>query len=237
MNDTAPSVTEVRFETADIPTLRRALLADADVLEARASAYSYAAVGTEMAAWTGLLLAGSNHRLIAGLLGIALRDPGLTDAGRREMARLVGQVLDGWPEVLDGANDDLGDEPEPVEQAPGQPAPRGFRVGDLVEITARDDEGERTPPGARLIGRTGYVSEIDDNPEYPIGLTVEGWLGPVWCKSNELRHLDRRCTACDGTGQRHETDPVDGEFESTDVCDGCDGTGHVAIEAESGAER
>lgn len=67
---------------------------------------------------------------------------------------------------------------------------RGFRVGDLVEITVRHSEGEHTPPGLRLVGRTGVVIEIDDNPEYPIGIAVEGWLGPVWCDSGEIRHVD-----------------------------------------------
>lgn len=78
----------------------------------------------------------------------------------------------------------LGETALPVEP------PRGFRVLDLVEITARDGEGEHTPPGLRLIGRTGVVAEIDDNPEYPIGISVEGWLGPVWCNSGEIRHAD-----------------------------------------------
>lgn len=67
---------------------------------------------------------------------------------------------------------------------------RGYKLGDLVEITAREGESEATPPGLRLNGRTGCVAEIDDNPEYSIGIAVEGWLGPVWCNSGEIRHLD-----------------------------------------------
>lgn len=87
------------------------------------------------------------------------------------------------------------DETGHAEEYPGQTALpveplRGYRIGDLVQITARDSEGEHTPPGARLIGRTGYVSEIDDNPEYPIGLSIDGWLGSVWCNSGEIRHAD-----------------------------------------------
>jgi len=74
--------------------------------------------------------------------------------------------------------------PVPVEPV------RGFRVGDLVQITARDGEGEHTPPGLRLGGRTGVVTEIDDNPGYPIGLTVEGFPGTVWCNSGEIRHAN-----------------------------------------------
>lgn len=67
------------------------------------------------------------------------------------------------------------------------PAPRGFRVGDLVEITGRDDE--QVPDGLKLNGSVGPVSEIDDNSEYSIGVTVDGWVGLVWCSSTEIRHL------------------------------------------------
>lgn len=85
-------------------------------------------------------------------------------------------------------------EPEPEPQIPGQgalpvEAPRGFRIGDMVQITGRhDDEG--APDALRLLGATGYVTELDPGAEYSIGLTVEGWLGPVWCDSGEIRHRD-----------------------------------------------
>jgi len=64
-------------------------------------------------------------------------------------------------------------------------AVRRFRVGDLVEITGRDDQPE-------LKGRTGYVSKTDffGDSEYPVGLTVEGYLGHVWCRPGEIRHTD-----------------------------------------------
>lgn len=68
------------------------------------------------------------------------------------------------------------------------PAERGFRVGDLVQITGRHDD-ESGPEALKLLGRTGVVTEIDDNPEFPIGLTVDGWVGLVWCNSTEIRHL------------------------------------------------
>ena len=68
------------------------------------------------------------------------------------------------------------------------PAPRGFRVGDVVQITGRHDD-ESGPEALKLLGRIGAVAEIDDNPEYPIGLTVAGWVGLVWCNSTEIRHL------------------------------------------------
>lgn len=69
-------------------------------------------------------------------------------------------------------------------------APRPFRVGDVVEITGRDGEDVTASCGAALNGRTGVVAEIDDNPEYPVGLQVEGYLGLVWCNSTEVRHAD-----------------------------------------------
>ena len=113
-------------------------------------------------------------------------------------------------------------------------APRGFRVGDLVEIAARDGEGERTPPGLRLIGRTGVVTEADDSPEYPIGISVGGFLGPVWCNPGEIRHADAAdCPSCRGTGSHQEPDPGDGEFESDRECLDCDGTGRVIGSASS----
>jgi hypothetical protein len=79
------------------------------------------------------------------------------------------------------------DGPEP--QIPGQgelpveavPAPRGYRVGDLVEITGRGDIFD---------GKTGVVAKVDDDPEYPMGLTVEGVASRVWCNSGEIRHAD-----------------------------------------------
>lgn len=192
---TAP---ETRYETAAIQVLRRALLADADICETRAGTYANAETGVELAAWTGLLLVGSHGRMVAALLGL-LDGPGVPAEIRERGRRLVGQVLDGWPEVLEGANDDLPAAPQP--QIPGQgelPAevPRGFRIGDQVEITAREGDTEATPPGLRLNGRTGYVSQIDGDNEYPIGITVEGWLGPVWCSSGEIRRLDTDANPC-----------------------------------------
>lgn len=126
--------------------------------------------------------------------------------------------------------------PSDAEAPVTAPTPRSFRIGDLVQITARAGEGDATPPGLRLNGKTGVVTELDDDTEYPIGITVEGWLGPVWCGPGEIQRLDRRCTACDGTGQRRDFN-ADGEFESVEVCGGCDGTGRVAAETESGAGR
>jgi|GEM_PF-3758200 len=76
----------------------------------------------------------------------------------------------------------------PVETAGSAPDPRDFRIGDLVQITAREGESEATPPGLRLNGRTGPVVDFDDT-QYPIGVAVEGWLGPVWCSPGEVRHL------------------------------------------------
>jgi hypothetical protein len=105
------TATETRFETADIPTLRRALLADAQAHAERAADLYRAAddpmAGTALAAWSALALADSHNRLLAAVLGIAGRDPGLSAAARTQITRLVGQVLDGWPEALEGANDDL----------------------------------------------------------------------------------------------------------------------------------
>lgn len=68
------------------------------------------------------------------------------------------------------------------------PSLRGYRVSDLVEIVAREGENEDTPPGLRLNGRVGPVVQIDDDPEYPIGIAIEGWLGAVWCGPDEIRH-------------------------------------------------
>lgn len=117
MTDRTATAETARFETAGITALRHALLADADVHENRAAAYSGASTGTEMAAWCGLLLAASHNRMAAALLGL-LDDPrvpaDLAERGRS----LVGQVLAGWPEVLEGANDDL--PAAPVPQIEGQ---------------------------------------------------------------------------------------------------------------------
>ena len=104
-------VVATSYETADVPTLRRALLADARSHERRARELQRIESDGELAAWPGLLAAASSARLLAALLGIAQNDPGLTDTARTRMTRLVGQVLDGWPEVLEGANDDLGTDP------------------------------------------------------------------------------------------------------------------------------
>jgi len=111
------STATASYETADVPTLRRALLADADTHENHANTYANAETGPALAAWIGLLGTASLARMAAALLGIAQHDPGMSDASRARMTRLVGQVLDGWPEVLDGANDDL---PELPAQVPGQ---------------------------------------------------------------------------------------------------------------------
>jgi len=92
------------------------------------------------------------------------------------------EYTDAWEtEHFHGSSDD-------IERMQTEQDARGYRISDLVQITGKNGD-EQEPPGLRLNGRTGYVSEIDDNPEYPIGLTVEGWLGPVWCNSSEIRHL------------------------------------------------
>lgn len=66
--------------------------------------------------------------------------------------------------------------PVPVETEPA----RGFRVGDLVQITGR---------GVHYDGKTGIVTGTDDDGEYPISLTVEGFAGPVWCNPSEIRRV------------------------------------------------
>ncbi len=140
------------------------------------------------------------------------------------------------------------EDPEPEPQIPhqgalpvGGSAPpldvRGFRVGDLVRITAREGEGDATPPGLRLNGRTGYVAEIDDSSQYSIGVAIEGWSEPVWCSPAEIRHAARRCRACDGTGVLLILDPRDPEFVGEGPCGACDRTGRVADEAESGSAQ
>lgn len=69
-----------------------------------------------------------------------------------------------------------------------EPIPRGFRVGDVVQITGRGDLYD---------GKTGTITELGgsvsqaagDVPEYSFGLDVDGFAGPVWCDSTEIRHL------------------------------------------------
>lgn len=153
--------TTARFEAADIPTLRRALLADAEAHYERHRRFYRAdeepRVGDQsgnpyLAAWSALAVASSQAQMIAALLGIAQRDPGMSDAGRTEMTRLVGQVLDGWPEVLEGANDDVD---VPDSQIPGQqetPAPgesllESVRRELLVGPHAAPGEDAPTHPG------------------------------------------------------------------------------------------
>lgn len=175
------------FETADITTLRRALLADAAIHETRAGAYAAAETGAELAAWSGLLLAGSSNRLIAGLLGIAQRDSGLTPEGRAQMTRLVGQVLDGWPEALEGANDDL---PEVAAQIPGQqeiaagpyetdadPEPRLGDHGTCAYLVGRGTEGT-APCGYEIQlheERTVLMADGTDGRGRPGGRLVRVW--------------------------------------------------------------
>lgn len=92
-------------------------------------------------------------------------------------------MIDVSPGPEDTAEDESFAEPESRSAA-------AFRVGDLVEITGRDGGEVTASCGANLNGKTGFVAEIDDNPEYPIGLAVEGYLGLVWCGSAEIRHAD-----------------------------------------------
>lgn len=114
MQDTQAAIEtpEDRFESADIPTLRRALLADAQVHADRARdiyrASSSPIAGNDLAAWSALALADGHNRLIAALLGMLGR-PGVPDSIREEARALVGGVLDGWVDsLLEGAhNDDL----------------------------------------------------------------------------------------------------------------------------------
>jgi len=101
-------------------------------------------------------------------------------------------MIDVSPGPEDAAEDESFAEPEP-------PAAAAFRVGDLVEITGRDGAEVTASSGAALNGKTGVVTEIDDNPEYPIGVAVEGFVGLVWCSSAELRHSD---AAAVGSGAR-----------------------------------
>lgn len=121
--------------------------------------------------------------------------------------------------------------PEPTDQPSGQqeiPTPRPFRVGDLVEITGRGDIFD---------GKTGVVAKVDDDPQYPMGLTVAGFVGLVWCNSSEIRRLDAQalpaagasaaCGDCDGTGVRQVADPIDLEFQAEEPCEPCDGTGRA----------
>lgn len=116
--------------------------------------------------------------------------PGVPADVREQGRALVGRVLDGQPDsLLEGAyNDDL--DAGPVEQIPGQqqiPAPRGYRLGDLVVVTEPVDGA----CGAHIAeGHLGRVTEIDDDPEYSIGLTVDGFDGLAWCSSSEIRHAD-----------------------------------------------
>lgn len=109
---------------------------------------------------------------------------------------------------------DANDQPVPAAQPPGrgeaadtqdaaEQAPRGFRAGDLVTITGREDKPE-------LTGRTGYVYEIDDGPQYPIGLTVKDWGELVWCDSSEIRHA----TAEDKAEYAQATGSGDAESEA-----------------------
>lgn len=195
MTDATVTTETARFETASITTLRHALLADADIHDNRAETYSGAEDGTALAAWCGLLLAASHNRMSAALLGL-LSDPrvpaDLAERGRY----LVGQVLAGWPEVLEGANDDLPDAPAPQVEGQGEipltgqqasaaegETPREFRVGDLVQITGR---------GEGFDGKTGVVTEIDEGDvEFPIGLTIDGFAGLAWCDPSEIRHADQ----------------------------------------------
>ena len=63
-----------------------------------------------------------------------------------------------------------------------------FSIGDMATIVSRPGD-DKELPALRLIGRTGYVSELDPGSEdgLCIGLTVEGWTGPVWCRADEIR--------------------------------------------------
>lgn len=167
--------TTARFESADIPTLRRALLVDAEAHYERHRRFYRAdeepLVGDRsenpyLAAWLALAVASSQAQMIAALLGIAQRDPGLTDAGRREMARLVGQALDGWPEALEGTNDDLDDEPEPAAQIPGQreiPAEAVAPLESLLKSARREwTIGPHSAPGEDIPTHPGPGESCQD---------------------------------------------------------------------------
>lgn len=116
-------------------------------------------------------------------IGTSVRRALLRDAD----GRLVLEVM------IDVDATPRGETPARVSGQQGIPAAtealRSFRVGGRVEITGRHDD-ESAPEGLKLNGSIGVVTEIDDSPEYSIGLTVEGWVGLVWCNSSEIRHAE-----------------------------------------------
>ncbi len=75
---------------------------------------------------------------------------------------------------------DVGAAPSDTTNADAM-APRGFRIGDLVEITGLGDGYD---------GKIGVVTQVDHDPVHWIGLAVDGFVGLVWCNSTEVRHLD-----------------------------------------------
>lgn len=154
MNDTAADTPtdDFRYQTATIPVLRRALLHDAARNETRAGEhYQPGDAGfqdsVQLAAWSGLLHAASSGRIVAALLGL-LDDPGVPAEVRERGRHLVGQVLDGWPEAIEAANDDVDEaDPEPsaaraadvgvFEQLTGAPEP-------IVHAPELDEHGYPT---------------------------------------------------------------------------------------------
>lgn len=115
-------MSEQLFACAGIPALRRALLAAADKHGQRALEFyraqpvnpdgtglTEAAKDPYLAARSGLAGYAGWKRAAAALLGV-LDDPCVPAEARERGRDLVGQLLDGWAEVLEGANDDL-DEP------------------------------------------------------------------------------------------------------------------------------
>lgn len=59
----------------------------------------------------------------------------------------------------------------------------GFARGDLVTVT-------QSPVGSYLaLGTIGYVDVVDPtDQDYPLGVILPGWLGPVWFTPGQLRH-------------------------------------------------
>lgn len=123
MTDTTTD-TETRYENADIPTLRRVLMENADRYQQHATSLypttKLEAGDPSFLAWSTLAVSSAHCLLLAGLLGVIDRDAGTADGRRAEARALIGPFLDGWAEVVEAANDDLyrGAESAPSDATP-----------------------------------------------------------------------------------------------------------------------